>query len=230
MSDQILTTSVDHMAMVQVQPWNVMDFVMTFVMWVVMMIAMMVPAAAPMILLFATINRKNKERQRPFAPTIVFLSGYLLVWWGFALLVTLAQWGLHQGALLSSMMGGVGPVIGGIILIVAGIFQWTPLKSVCLKHCRTPLDHLMSHWRNGSQGALFMGMEHGLFCLGCCWFLMALMFVSGVMNLLWMAGIAIYVLIEKVIPQCTWGNVVTWAVGGVMVAWGGWMVFGGHGV
>ena len=122
------------MAMVQVMRWSTTDFVLTVVMWAVMMISMMVPAAAPMILLFATM----------------------------------AQWGLHQAAVLSSMMGSVSPVLGGSLLIAAGIFQWTPLKSACLKHCRSPLDHLISHWRDGAQGAFRMGIEHGMYCLGCC--------------------------------------------------------------
>ncbi|MFQ5596826.1 MAG: DUF2182 domain-containing protein [Nitrospiria bacterium] len=217
------------MVMTQVMSWSIVDFAMTVVMWVVMMVAMMVPAAVPMVLLFATVNRKRRERQCPFIPTGVFLSGYLLVWWGFAILAALAQWGLHQRALLPSKMDGVPPVFGGVILITAGIFQWTPLKSVCLKHCRTPLDHLVAHWREGRRGALLMGVEHGVFCLGCCWFLMGLMFVAGVMNLVWMAGVAAYILIEKIIPERTWGNIVTWSVGAGMVIWGAWMVLVGQG-
>ena len=229
MGDGISMDVIKDVVMTQIMSWSIVDFVMTLLMWVVMMVAMMVPSAAPMVLLFATVNRRRKEQQRPFVPTWVFLAGFLGVWWGFALLATLAQWGLHQGALLSSMMGGVSPVLGGVILIAAGIFQWTPLKHVCLNHCRSPLDHLMAHWRNGSRGALVMGVEHGMFCLGCCCFLMGLMFVAGVMNLVWMAGIAAYILLEKLIPQRTWGNVVTWTVGIGMVIWGARMVLVGQG-
>ena len=166
--------SMDHegMPMGMVMSWKMVDFVMTFVMWAVMMVAMMVPAAAPMILIFANMNRKKAEQEKPFVPTAVFLSGYLIVWWGFALLATFAQWGLHQASLLSSMMGKLTPVIGGIVVIAAGIFQWTPWKNVCLEHCRGPIGFMMAHWRDGPGGTLYMGMHHGLFCLGCCWFLM----------------------------------------------------------
>jgi predicted metal-binding membrane protein len=212
------------MAMAQVMHWSTTDFVLTIIMWAIMMMAMMVPAAAPMVLLFATINRKHHQNKRPFMATGVFLSGYLVIWWGFSILATIAQWGLHQAAMLSSMMGSVSPILGGSLLIVAGIFQWTPLKSACLKHCRSPLDHLVSHWRDGARGAFLMGVEHGIYCLGCCWFLMGLMFTAGVMNLAWMGGIAVYVLLEKVLPQHRWSNVVTWATGAGMVAWGVWMI------
>lgn len=214
------------LAMTQVMSWSAVDFVMTFVMWAAMMVAMMLPAAAPMILMFATVNGKRQDQGRPFVATTVFLSGYLVVWWGFALVATLAQWGLHQGTLLSSMMGSVTPVLGGILLIAAGAFQWTPLKNVCLKHCRTPVGFMMSHWQEGGRGAFNMGIHHGIFCLGCCWFLMGLMFVAGVMSLVWMAAIAVYILLEKVVPQGAWGNVVTWAAGAGMVGWGGWMIVG----
>jgi predicted metal-binding membrane protein len=212
--------------MTHVMSWSVVDFVMTFLMWVVMMVAMMVPAAGPMVLIFANVNRKRQEQQRPFVPTMVFLSGYLVVWWGFALLATLIQWGLHQASLLSSMMGNITPVLGGTLLIAAGVFQWTPFKYACLKHCRTPIGFMMAHWQEGRRGALGMGMHHGVFCLGCCWFLMGLMFVAGVMNLVWMAGIAAYILLEKVVPQSAWSNVVTWGAGLGMVGWGTWMILG----
>ena len=219
-----MTMSHGDMAMKQVMSWKVMDFIMTFVMWAVMMVAMMVPAAAPMVLIFANMNRKRIEQKRPFVPTIVFLSGYLVVWWGFALLATFSQWGLHQAALLSSMMGNITPLLGGVILILAGIFQWTPIKNVCLEHCRGPIGFMMAHWRDGRAGTLYMGMHHGLFCLGCCWFLMGLMFVAGVMNLIWMAGIAAFILLEKVVPPNAIGRVVVHGAGLAMVALGVWMI------
>ena len=207
----------------QVRSWSGVDFGLMYLMWAVMMTAMMVPTAAPMILTFATVNRKRLEQRKPFVRTGVFLSGYLLIWGGFAAIATSAQWGLHQAALLSSMMGNATPVVAGLILIVAGAFQWTPLKYVCLKHCRTPMGFIMTEWREGPRGALTMGVRHGGFCLGCCWFLMGLMFVAGVMNLLWMAVVAAYILAEKVIPAGHWFSRVA---GLALIGWGAWMVVG----
>jgi predicted metal-binding membrane protein len=189
------------MAMPKMQSWSLMDFVSMFLMWAVMMVAMMVPTAAPMILIFANVNRKRQEQERPYVPTAVFLSGYLLVWTGFSVLATLAQWGLHEAALLSPMMVSTSSILGGILLLAAGIFQWTPLKYACLKHCRSPLSFLMTDWREGYRGALIMGLKHGSYCTGCCWFLMALLFVAGVMNLLWVATITAFVLVEKAVPR-----------------------------
>jgi predicted metal-binding membrane protein len=146
-------------------------------------------------------------------PQVLSSRVTLLSGGGLLLLATLAQWGLHQATLLSSMTGNVTPVVGGLLLMAAGVFQWTPLKYVCLKHCRTPLGYLMTHWREGHWGALIMGTNHGMFRLGCCSFLIALMFVAGVMNLIWMAGIATYILLEKVVPQGAIGNSVTWTAG-----------------
>ena len=188
------------MAMVQARPWTALDFVLMFVMWSVMMVGMMVPSAAPMILLFATISRKSREQGRSFVPVGVFASAYLVVWGGFSLGATLLQWLLDQSALLTPMMASASPALGGGVLIAAGIYQWTPLKRACLKHCRSPLLFISHGWRPGVRGALRMGLEHGLFCLGCCWVLMGLLFFGGVMNLLWIAAIAAFVFIEKVAP------------------------------
>jgi predicted metal-binding membrane protein len=209
------------MSMAQLRPWSGLDFALMYVMWAVMMVAMMVPTAAPMILTFAIVNRRRLEREQPFVPTSIFLSGYLLVWGGFSLLATLAQWGLHQAALMTSMMGSATPIVGGIILLAAGAFQWTPMKYVCLKHCRTPLGFIMTEWREGKRGALTMGLKHGGFCLVCCWFLMGLLFVTGVMNLLWVALIAAYILAEKVVPTGQW---LSRSVGLALIGWGAWMV------
>jgi predicted metal-binding membrane protein len=202
------------MAMPQMQAWGVLDVVLTFVMWAVMMVAMMVPSVAPMILLFATIHRRRREQHHPFMPTMVFLAGYVLVWMGFSILATLAQWGLHSLALLSPMMVSTSPILGGLLLVAAGVSQWTPLKYTCLTHCRSPLGFLMTEWREGPQGALIMGLHHGGYCVGCCWSLMALLFVAGVMNLLWVATIAAFVLVEKVVPL---GDLVGRVAGGVLV-------------
>ena len=218
------TSGVDaDMAMPLMQPWSAVDFGTMFVMWALMMTAMMVPTAAPMILTFATINRKRREQQRPFIPTGVFLLGYILVWSGFSALASVAQWGLHTVALLSPMMVSTSRILGGTLLLAAGIFQWSPLKYVCLTQCRSPLGFLMSEWREGTDGALVMGLRHGLFCLGCCWVLMSLLFVLGVMNLLWIAALAGFVLVEKVAPA---GNRVGRLTGLVLIGWGGVMVAG----
>ena len=210
------------MAAGNLRPWTGVDFSLMYLMWAVMMVAMMVPSAAPMILLFATVNRRRREQSGPFVSTGVFLSGYLVVWTGFALVATLGNWGLHQASLLTSMMGGTSSgYLGGALLLTAGIFQWSQLKYVCLTHCRSPLSFLMSDWKDGTGGALKMGLKHGRYCLGCCWILMALLFVLGVMNLVWIAALAAFVLAEKVIPA---GKTISKITGGFLVAWGSWAV------
>ena len=202
------------MAMPHMQAWEATEVLLTWVMWAVMMVAMMTPSAAPMILMFATVNRRRRGQQGPFVPTTVFLLGYLLVWGGFSVVATLAQWGLHTAALLSPMMVSTSPMLGGLLLLAAGIFQWTPLKSTCLTQCRSPLGFLMTEWREGAWGALLMGLRHGCYCVGCCWVLMALLFVAGVMNLLWVAAMAAFVLVEKVLPR---GELVGRVVGGMLM-------------
>ena len=175
-----------------------------------------------MILLFATVNRRRREQERPYVPTSVFLSGYVIVWSGFAALATGANWGLHVNSLLSSMMGtSSSAYLGGALLLTAGIFQWSPLKYACLSHCRSPLGFLMAEWRDGAGGALRMGLKHGVYCLGCCWVLMGLLFVLGVMNLLWIAALAAFVLMEKVIHN---GHLVSRVTGLLLAGWGVWMV------
>ncbi len=191
----------DAMAMTQVQAWTPSYFVMMLLMWVVMMIGMMTPSAAPMVLVFARFNRTRQEKGQPFVPTGAFLSGYLLIWSAFSLGATVLQWGLDRAALLSPMMVSTSPALGGGILIAAGIFQLTPAKNACLTHCRSPMEFFMTGWRDGVAGALRMGLEHGFYCLGCCWILMCLLFFGGVMNLVWIATITIFVLLEKVLPH-----------------------------
>jgi predicted metal-binding membrane protein len=205
------------MAMPQIRPWSAVDFVLMFLMWAIMMVGMMVPGAAPMILLYARVCRTQRDKGRPFAPTGAFLAGYVAVWAGFSLAATVLQWALEQAALLSPMMVSTSPILGGGLLIAAGIYQLSPLKHVCLKHCRGPLDFITRHWRTGTAGAFVMGIEHGAYCVGCCWILMGLLFVGGVMNLLWVAGIAILVLLEKVAPL----GELTARAGGVALAGAG---------
>lgn len=155
-----------------------------------------------------------QAQQRPFIPTAIFVTGYVLVWTGFSLLAALAQWGLHAGMLLSPMMVSTSSLLGGGLLLAAGLFQWTSLKSTCLAHCRSPLGFLTTEWREGTWGALVMGLRHGSYCTGCCWALMALLFVTGVMNLLWVAAITAFVLVEKIVPR---GELVGRIGGGVLV-------------
>ena len=214
------------MSMPQMVSWSATDFILMFVMWAVMMVAMMVPSAAPMILVFATVSRKRRAQHRPFAPTSVFLLGYVAVWSGFAAAATVAQWGLHTLALLSPTMVSTSPFLGGALLVAAGVFQWSPLKYRCLTHCRSPLGFLMSEWREGTKGVFTMGLRHGTFCLGCCWALMTLLLVLGVMNLLWIAALAGFVLIEKVAPAGQWVSRVT---GVLLAGWGAWMIVSGWG-
>jgi len=204
-------------AMPQMQAWGVTDFALTFVMWAVMMVAMMTPSAAPMILMFVGITRRRQEQQVPYVPTSVFLLGYLVVWAAFSVLATAAQWGLHAVSLLSPMMVSTSPVLGGILLLTAGIYQWTPLKHACLSKCRSPLGFVLNEWREGRWGAFLMGLKHGSYCTGCCWSLMALLFVAGVMNLLWVAAVAGFILLEKVAPA---GHRMGQAAGVLMVAGG----------
>jgi predicted metal-binding membrane protein len=182
---------------------------------------MMIPSAAPMILTFAMINRKRREQERPYVPTSLFLLGYLVVWTAFSFAAAVAQWALHGAALLSPMMKSTSPFLAGGLLIVAGLFQWTKWKHACLNHCRSPLQFLLQDWREGPRGALTMGIKHGAYCAGCCWMLMALLFVAGVMNMVWVAAITILVLVEKMAPQI-WR--LRHGIGVILVAWGVWVI------
>jgi predicted metal-binding membrane protein len=184
--------------------WTPAYAVLIFTMWWVMMVAMMLPSAAPMLLLFARVHRKDKAAGAPPVPTTLFAAGYLLVWGAFGALATVLQWSLESLRLLSPMLETTNRWLGAGIFIAAGLWQLTPLKAVCLRHCRSPLSFLIGNWRNGGLGALRMGLEHGAYCLGCCWFLMALLFFGGVMNLYWIAGIGVFVLLERTVPHGYW--------------------------
>lgn len=173
---------------------------LSVVMWSIMMVAMMLPGAGPMILTYARIHQQRQANGGSAVHLWAFLTGYLTVWVGFSIAAALLQWGLHQSALLSSAMGKVGPLLAGGLLITAGAFQFSHLKQACLSKCRSPLSFLMTEWREGTVGAFVMGIRHGAFCTGCCWALMLLMFVGGVMNLAWMAALALYFLAEKLLP------------------------------
>jgi predicted metal-binding membrane protein len=194
-----IDTSMAGMSM-EPMPWSPVSAALAFVMWWVMMIAMMVPSAAPTVLLFTTIRRKQEASVRPSVEAWIFLGGYLLIWAAFSLAAALTQWGLERAGLLSMAMATTSAVFGGVILLAAGLYQFTPIKSACLRYCQSPVLFLSQHWRPGAVGALRMGLRHGSYCLGCCWFLMALLLVGGVMNLVWIAGIALYVACEKLLP------------------------------
>ena len=205
-------------------PWTAADIALNLAIWWVMMPGMMLPSATPMILTFATVNRRKRERGQPFVPTMVFTAGYLVAWGLFGVFATLADWALERAALISPMTGRLTPMLGAVVVIAAGIYQLTPLKSVCLRHCRSPFDFVLNHWRDGASGALRMGLEHGLYCLGCCWLLMALMFAAGIMSLLWMAVIAVFVLLEKLLPAGTW---LARAGGAAMLGFGVYLLVAG---
>lgn len=198
------------------------DFGLMFLMWAVMMVGMMVPSAAPMILAFAGINRRRRQQGNPYVPTVVFLSGYLLVWAGFSVAATLFQFALIF-AILGYHILAAGPVIGGALLLAAGAFQLSPIKAACLRHCRTPMGFITNDWREGSRGALLMGLHHGAYCLGCCWALMGLLFLLGLMNLLWIAALAAVVLVEKVAPAGAW---MSRLLGLAFLVWGAWLLVG----
>ena len=196
--------------------WTLGYGAVIFAMWAVMMVAMMLPGAAPMILLAAALDRQRGAAGAA-RHSALFAIGYLLVWGGFSLAATLLQWGLDTAGLLSETMAAGNRILAGAVLVAAGIYEWTPLKNACLSHCRSPLAFLVQHWRQGGLGALQVGVRHGLFCLGCCWMLMALLFVGGLMNLFWVAAIALLVLVEKTMP---WGGRMSRAAGVVLALWG----------
>jgi predicted metal-binding membrane protein len=184
--------------------WTPGYALLMFAMWWVMMAAMMLPSAAPMLLLFARVNRTERARERPYVPTGIFGAGYLAAWGGFSALAAGLQWGLERLGLLSPMMTTTSYRLGGAILIAAGLWQLSPVKGVCLRRCRSPMSFIAHGWRPGWLGAFRMGLEHGAYCLGCCWFLMGLLFFGGVMNLFWIGGLAAFVLLEKTIPMGHW--------------------------
>jgi len=197
--------------------WTGQYAAIVFFMWWIMMLGMMLPSATPILLLFARMMRKEREKGAPYVSTGVFALGYVVMWAAFSVVASAAQWGLQLTGLVSKMMVGTSTVFGAALLIAAGFWQLTPLKQACLKHCRSPVGFLSSHWRSGRAGALTMGLAHGVYCLGCCWFLMALLFYGGVMSLYWIIGLALYVLLEKLLPAKARISALT---GVALIAWG----------
>jgi predicted metal-binding membrane protein len=198
-------------------PWSAVEFAFVFAMWAVMMVGMMTPSAAPMILMYARVGRQGRSAGRPLAATGWFVAGYFLAWTAFSLAATLVQWVLEREALLDPRMASASPVLAAIVLAAAGVYQWTPLKEACLAQCRTPFGFLMRHggFRGDVAGCVRLGLRHGAWCVGCCWSLMALLFVVGVMNVLWIALLALLVLLEKATP---WGWWIARAAGVACVA------------
>ena len=203
---QSMTDTGSAAAILEIRAWSGTDWLLMFLMWAVMMVGMMLPTAAPMTLVYAAVARKAAREGSPLAPTAVFVAGYVAMWTLFSLAATAAQWWLDQRALLSPMWVTTSPSLGAGILIAAGVYQLTPYKNACLEHCRSPAHFIASHWRPGASGAFRLGLEHGAYCLGCCWVLMLLLFAGGVMNLLWIAGIALFVLLEKRMPHGVLGG------------------------
>lgn len=233
---ETMTEAGDHSSMAgMLMPpgtWTPGHALLMFSMWWLMMIAMMLPSAAPMVLLHAAVTRKglaraddaglNAPSNRLLSATTAFIAGYLVMWGAFSLVAVVAQWALEGGELLSAMMMSTSRFLGSGLLLAAGLWQLTPLKTVCLRQCRSPISFLSTHWRPGVGGAFTMGIVHGVFCLGCCWFLMALLFYGGVMNLIWIIGLALLVLAEKMMPAgIAFGRV----TGLLLITWSVWLGF-----
>lgn len=209
-------TAAGVMAAMEPVTWSTGYAALMIAMWWLMMVGMMLPAAAPMILLFAAVARKQTLKGTP-GLTAGFVAGYLTVWGGFSLVAVVMQWTLEGVALLSPEMVMTSVAIGAMLLIGAGAWQLTPLKEACLRKCRAPLYFLTEHWQSGTGGAWRMGITHGAYCLGCCWVLMLLLFYGGVMNVYWIAGLAVFVLIEKTAKSGHWVG----KLGGfALIAWG----------
>ena len=206
------------MGMPMAPGWTVPHFALMLAMWAAMMMAMMLPSAAPMILLFATIERRRRTTA-PFAATALFLAAYVVVWMGFSVTATLLQWQLDRLALLSPAIAGTNALLAAAVSIAVGVYQFTPLKRTCLRHCRSPLEFITHDWNRGPFG---IGLRHGIFCLGCCWMLMLLLFVGGVMNLVRVAAVAVFILAEKTLRRGEW---LSYGAGAAMIGWGVWMLY-----
>jgi predicted metal-binding membrane protein len=203
--------------MMMPHPWTPAYFALMLTMWATMMVAMMLPSAAPMVLLFATIERRRRQVS-PFTATALFAAAYLVVWSGFSAAAASLQWMLDRWAILSPAMAATNGLIAGCVLIAAGAYQFTPLKRACLRSCRSPIEFLSRYWSSRPFG---IGLRHGSYCVGCCWMMMLLLFVGGVMNLIWIAVIAAFILAEKIAPRGQW---LGYGAGAVLVVWGVWIL------
>jgi predicted metal-binding membrane protein len=204
-------------------PWQAIEFAFVFVMWAVMMVGMMTSSAAPVVLLYARVGRQVGPGQAPFAASAWFAGGYLVAWIAFSLIATIAQWAIERAGWLGPTMASANNTFGGFILIVAGLYQWSPFKDACLRQCQAPLQFIQRHggFRSDARGSLALGIRHGAYCVGCCWMLMALLFVVGVMNVLWIALLMAFVLLEKVLPT---RRLMSRISGAGFIAAGFWMI------
>jgi predicted metal-binding membrane protein len=195
-------------------------------MWTMMMVGMMIPSTVPMVLMYARIGRLTGVRT-PLAATVWFGAGYFLVWAAFSLFATLVQWALERAALLDSGMTNTSNVVGGLLFVAAGSYQWTRLKDICLAQCQKPFAFLIGHggFRGDAAGSLMLGLRHGVYCVGCCWVLMMLLFVSGVMSVVWILAVALGILLERV---TSFGRLFAPLAGIVLVAAGAWFFVGGN--
>jgi predicted metal-binding membrane protein len=184
------------LAMPMSRNWSAANLLAVWIMWSVMMVAMMLPSALPMILTFVQVAQRTREHARARA----FVAAYVLVWLGFATVSTAAQWVMQALHWVDPMAVSRSALLTALLLVIAGVYQFSPLKLACLSACRAPLSFLLGGWRSGVGGAFAMGLRHGMLCLGCCWALMALLFVGGVMNVAWVAALALAVAIEKLAP------------------------------
>lgn len=203
-SGSTMSMAVNRNMSMSVPEWSAGNTGIMLAMWWFMMVAMMLPSAAPNILLAAALNRRSNADRPPYGTAGFFSAGYLLAWLFFSAVAVVAQWTLERSGLLSFMMQSTSSHLTGGLLLAAGLWQLTPIKQACLRHCRSPVEYLTRHRRPGNCGALVMGMGHGTYCLGCCWFLMALLFAGGVMNLYWIVGLALFVLAEKMLARGAW--------------------------
>jgi predicted metal-binding membrane protein len=201
---------------VETSAWQFTDFGLVYLMWAVMMAAMMLPSAIPMILIFAKVCKQRYQASYKFH--FIFVLAYLLVWFIFSILLTVLQWQMHGLHFLSPMMDNQSERVAAAIFLIAGIYQFTPVKNTYLQSCRSPMGFLLNEWREGAAGAFYMGWKHGNICLGCCWAQMLIMFAVGVMNLLGMVLITALVLTEKIAPINH--QVITRVVGVLFMAWG----------
>ena len=215
------TDSMKEVSMIQGNEWMLNDFIAVFAMWSAMMIAMMLPSAVPMILVFSTVNRKRRENGNSFVGTWIFVLGNVIVWVSFGFVASLLQFVLHNLSVISDQLKLINPFASGIVLVAAGIYQFTTVKDVCLNNCQSPLSFVLSFWKEGKTGAFLMGIRHGIYCMGCCWLLMALLFVAGIMNILWIALIAVFVVIEKMIKK---QRLVSYAAGFALIILGFWLI------
>ena len=186
--------------------------------WVSMMVAMMFPTAAPMILMFATVSAGKRQREEPFVPTWVFVSAYLAVWVGFGFLAFGAAIGIDALSKGSPWLMANATRLGGLLLFLGGLYQLSPLKNVCLAKCRSPLSFILTAWRDGYAGAFAMGLKHGVYCLGCCWLLFAILFPLGLMNIAAMVGLTVLIFAEKSLP---FGLAFARVAGVALVVYGG---------